>query len=107
MNRFKVIKDRTEDFENMWKNRDSYLSDMAGFISFQLLKGPEREDHILYSSHALWIDHESFEAWTKSDAFRNAHARAGHSSEPTTVGHPEFEGFEVIINEENKNSVAA
>lgn len=31
----------------------------------------------------------------KSDAFRKAHARTG-DNKPTTIGHPEFEGFHVI-----------
>lgn len=99
MNRFKVKKDRGEDFEQLWKNRDSHLNEVDGFISFQLLKGPERDDHILYSSHTLWNSLENFEGWTKSEAFRKAHANAGHNSEPATIDHPEFEGFEIMINE--------
>ena len=31
MNRFKVIKDATEDFETLWKNRESHLHTMPGF----------------------------------------------------------------------------
>ena len=34
--------------------------------------------------------------WTKSEAFRKAHARAGNNNKPTTLGHPEFEGFHVL-----------
>jgi heme-degrading monooxygenase HmoA len=44
---------------------------------FHLLKGPEREDHVLYSSHAIWRSYEDFEAWTKSEQFRKVHAGAG------------------------------
>jgi heme-degrading monooxygenase HmoA len=37
-----------------------------------------------------------FEAWTKSEAFRMAHARAGDSSTSSLyLTHPKFEGFEV------------
>jgi heme-degrading monooxygenase HmoA len=96
MNRFKVLKDSTKEFENAWFNRESYLHEMAGFVSFHLLRGPEREDHILYSSHTIWRSHADFDAWTKSEAFRRAHARAGNTSKPTTLGHPEFEGFHVL-----------
>ena len=96
MNRFKVLKDCTQDFENVWFSRESYLHEMPGFVSFQFLKGPEREDHVLYSSHTVWRTYADFDAWTKSEAFRKAHARAGNSNKPTTLGHPEFEGFHVL-----------
>jgi heme-degrading monooxygenase HmoA len=95
MNRFKVLKDCTKDFENIWFSRESYLHEMPGFMAFHLLKGPEREDHVLYASHTVWRSYADFEAWTKSDAFRKAHARAGENK-PTTLGHPEFEGFHVL-----------
>ena len=95
MNRFKVLKDRTTDFESMWLNREVHLHEVPGFIAFHLLKGPEREDHFLYSSHAMWRSYTDFENWTKSEAFRKAHAQAG-GSKPTTLGHPEFEGFSVL-----------
>jgi heme-degrading monooxygenase HmoA len=37
-----------------------------------------------------------FEAWTKSEEFRIAHARAGDGSTASLyLAHPQFEGFEV------------
>jgi heme-degrading monooxygenase HmoA len=95
MNRFKVLKGCTADFENVWLSRESYLPELPGFVAFHLLKGPEREDHVLYSSHTVWRSYADFEGWTKSEAFRKAHARAG-DQKPTTQGHPEFEGFHVL-----------
>src|SRR5690349_13888203 len=95
MNRFKVLKESTKDFEHVWLSRDTYLHELPGFIAFHLLRGPEREDHVLYSSHTMWRSYADFEAWTKSEAFRKAHARAG-DQKPTTLGHPEFEGFQVL-----------
>ena len=44
-----------------------------GFVEFHLLKGPEREDHVLYASHTIWRSYADFEAWTRSEAFRAAH----------------------------------
>lgn len=35
-----------------------------------------------------------FEAWTKSEAFRAAHGRAG-DNKPLYLDHPQFERFEV------------
>ena len=97
MNRFKVLKDAAREFENVWFARESYLHELPGFVAFHLLRGPEREDHILYASHTVWRSHADFEAWTRSEAFRKAHARAGTGpAKPTTLGHPEFEGFHVL-----------
>ena len=94
MNRFRVAKGSEADFEQVWMSRDTYLDKVPGFVEFHLLKGPEAEDHTLYASHTIWADHASFEAWTKSEAFRAAHARAG-DNKPLYLGHPQFEGFEV------------
>ena len=94
MNRFRVAKGSEADFEHVWKSRDTYLDKVPGFIEFHLLKGPEAEDHTLYASHTIWADHASFDAWTKSEAFRAAHAKAG-GNKPLYLGHPQFEGFEV------------
>jgi heme-degrading monooxygenase HmoA len=52
------------------------------------------EDHTLYASHTVWENRATFEAWTKSEAFRAAHHNAG-DNKPLYLGHPEFEGFEV------------
>lgn len=79
MNRFKVRKDRCEAFEELWMTRDSHLKEVPGFRSFHLLKGPEADDHVLYASHTAWADQASFEDWTRSEAFRQAHKGAGGS----------------------------
>ncbi|MEL6374262.1 MAG: antibiotic biosynthesis monooxygenase [Pseudomonadota bacterium] len=97
MNRFKVDKASADAFETLWKTRESYLDEVDGFVAFHLLRGPDRDDHILYSSHTVWRDHEAFIAWTKSEAFRKAHATAGDGSIRSLYnGAPEFEGFTVI-----------
>ena len=95
MNRFKVEKQHGRDFEDVWLSREVHLHKEPGFVGFHLLRGPERDDHILYSSHTLWASVEAFEAWTKSDSFRKAHAGAGNSKK-LYLGHPEFEGFTVL-----------
>jgi heme-degrading monooxygenase HmoA len=105
MNRFKVIKAEASAFENVWLTRESRLDEVPGFVAFHMLKGPEREDHILYSSHTVWASQEDFTAWTKSEQFRAAHKNAG-GQKPLTLGHPEFEGFEVIQSLENPHLAA-
>lgn len=94
MNRFKVTKETAAAFEQLWRQRESYLHELDGFEGFHLLRGPERDDHILYASHTQWRSYADFLAWTKSEQFRKAHANAGNSSiKPLYLGHPEFEGF--------------
>ena len=95
MNRFKVILGAQDEFERVWTTRDSHLKGTPGFVEFHLLRGPEREDHVLYSSHTIWRSRDDFEAWTRSEAFRQAHRDAGQNR-PLYLGHPEFEGFEVV-----------
>ncbi len=95
MNRFKVVPGSEADFEKVWTSRDSHLSDVPGSTAFHLLRGPAQDDHVLYSSHTIWHSREAFEAWTRSEAFRRAHSDAG-SNRGLYLGHPEFEGFDVI-----------
>ncbi len=95
MNRFKVALGSEAAFEQVWAGRDSHLNTVPGFVEFHLLRGPARDDHTLYSSHTIWADHAAFEGWTKSEAFRAAHRNAG-SNGSLYLGHPEFEGFEVV-----------
>ena len=95
MNRFKVAPGSEAAFEELWTTRDSHLRDVPGFVEFHLLRGPEKEDHVLYSSHTIWADHGAFEAWTTSEAFRAAHRNAG-DNRAMYLGHPEFEGFSVV-----------
>ena len=96
MNRFRVAKGSEAAFEQVWMSRDSHLEKVPGFVEFHLLKGPEAEDHTLYASHTVWENRAVFEAWTKSEAFRAAHSRAG-DNKPLYLDHPQFEGFEVRL----------
>jgi heme-degrading monooxygenase HmoA len=95
MNRFKVKKGAEADFEAVWLNREIHLDQVPGFVEFHLLRGPEREDHVLYSSHTVWASEQHFVDWTRSEAFRAAHRDAG-GNRPLYLGHPEFEGFAVL-----------
>ena len=95
MNRFQVLRGQEAAFEAVWLSRDSHLETVPGFLGFHLLRGPEHEDHTLYASHSEWASKAAFEAWTKSEAFRLAHRSAG-DNKPLYIGHPQFEGFEVL-----------
>ena len=96
MNRFQIVRGREADFERVWAERDTHLDGVPGFLEFRLLRGPEADDHTLYASHSIWTDREAFETWTRSEAFRKAHAGAGGRRD-LYLGHPHFEGFETVL----------
>ena len=96
MNRFRIARGREDDFETLWRNRESHLDGVPGFREFHLLRGPEDEESTLYASHSVWDSRDAFESWTESENFRKAHARARAPS-GTTLGHPQFEGFEIVL----------
>ncbi len=96
MNRFRIIKGEEAEFERIWAERDTHLNEVPGFVEFHLLRGPEKDDHTLFVSHTIWESEKHFEGWTKSDAFRKAHAKAGGSRKDIYMGPPQFEGFEAV-----------
>lgn len=96
MNRFKIAPGSEAAFEAVWANRESFLQDVPGFVSFNLLKGAVREEHVLYASHTVWENRQKFEDWTKSEAFRAAHRNAG-DNRAMYLGPPELELFEAVL----------
>jgi heme-degrading monooxygenase HmoA len=85
MNRFRVKKGSEQAFEQVWLSRDTQLTKVPGFVEFHLLKGSEHEDYTLYSSHTVWQSKATFEAWTRSEAFRLAHRALARTSRSTST----------------------
>jgi heme-degrading monooxygenase HmoA len=96
MNRFQIAPGREEIFETLWRERESHLGEVPGFREFHLLRGPSDETATLYASHSVWDSRKAFESWTESESFRKAHAQA-RAPKGTYLGHPQFEGFEVVL----------
>lgn len=85
MNRFQVAPGRGDDFERIWRERETHLDGVPGFVRFALLRGDGGD----YVSHSTWESREAFEAWMSSDAFRRGHAQgslAGILAGPPVVG---------------------
>ena len=40
MNRFKIALGSEATFENLWRQRESFLDEVPGFREFHLLRGP-------------------------------------------------------------------
>ena len=96
MNRFKIAIGRESNFENIWENRETHLENVNGFQKINLLKGSTNDQYTLYTSHSSWDSKLDFENWRRSEAFRKAHSGGGEDR-GIYLGHPEFEGFEVIL----------
>src|SRR5262245_46506700 len=97
MNRFQVATGSEADFEDVWRNRDSSLSKVSGFVEFRLLRGRENVEggYTLFASHTIWKSEADFLNWTKSEEFRAAHRNAG-DRKAMYKGPPVFEGFNVV-----------
>lgn len=96
MNRFRIAPGKEDEFIEIWRNRETHLDEVPGFKSFNLLQGPSHEDHTLFSSHSVWESEEAFVNWTKSEAFRKAHANAKPAKD-IYLGPPQFEGFKSVL----------
>jgi heme-degrading monooxygenase HmoA len=96
MNRFRIAKGREAEFIEVWRQRDSRLADVPGFQTFNLLQGGSDEQATIFVSHSTWESEEAFGAWTRSEAFRAAHAGAGQQK-GLYLGPPQFEGFNAVL----------
>tara|TARA_B100001057_G_C22729439_1_gene903131 strand:- start:717 stop:1019 length:303 start_codon:yes stop_codon:yes gene_type:complete len=96
MNRFRIKKGNEDLFETIWRERDSQLEEVPGFINFNLMRGDSNEEFTLYASHTSWETKEDFSNWTKSEAFKIAHKDAGKHRE-IYEGPPVFESFEKVL----------
>jgi heme-degrading monooxygenase HmoA len=93
MNNFQVAAGKGEEFERVWRERQSYLEGVPGFIQFALLRGDNEGEYI---SHSTWQDRESFIAWTQSEAFVQGH-RQGGSLMGVLEGPPRIAMYEAVI----------
>jgi len=96
MNRFRIAPGREAEFIEVWRARDSRLAEVPGFKTFNLLQGLATADATVFVSHSTWDSAGAFEAWTRSESFRAAHASAGQQR-GLYLGPPQFEGFEVVL----------
>lgn len=60
MNRFRIALGFEAGFETIWRERESRLGQVAGFIEFKLLKGPSDQECTLYASHTVWASKSDF-----------------------------------------------
>lgn len=78
-NRIQVAPENAEAFESAFRQRAGHVDETPGFVRNQVLR-PTREGEP-YVVLTTWRSREAFEAWTRSESFKKAHANAG--STPT------------------------
>lgn len=100
MNNFQIVPGQEDAFERRWRERQSYLGDVPGFVQFALLKGDNEGEYI---SHTIWQDRDAFVAWTKSQSFVDGHRQG--STAGILVGHPVVKLYEAVI-VESRDTVA-
>ena len=101
MNVFRVAEGKGEEFERIWRERETYLQGVPGFVQFALLRGDGE-----YVSHSTWESRDAFLAWTQSDAFVKGH-RQGGSLMGVLEGPPELKTFEAVIVQTPEGRTAA
>jgi heme-degrading monooxygenase HmoA len=95
MNRFSVRPDRSEDFERAWRERETFLQAVPGFVRFALLRGDLPGEYI---SHSTWVNREAFKAWTQSQEFSKAHGQG--LDEGILADHPRVAFYEAVLEQE-------
>ena len=100
MNRIPVNKPFVEDFEERFKKRLGSVDSSPGFVRNLVLRPDEGggEHHIVMT---LWEDKASFEAWTQSDSFREAHKSIRETPKEMYAGRNVLEKFEVVSDSSN------
>lgn len=94
-NRIPVAKGYEEEFERRFRNRESLLGDCPGFIRNEVLR-PLKDGPYIVKTY--WEDMASFEAWTKSEAFKKAHSK--YPPKEMFSGPNELEIHEVLFTTE-------
>jgi len=95
MNRFTIDPAHWDDFENRFKQRAGLVDGEPGFIRNAVLRPQENtsDQHIVMT---LWESRQAFEAWTHSESFRQAHAKAGQTPNDWFVGPTKLEIFDAV-----------
>ena len=57
MNRFKIVLGKENEFEEVWRNRDTHLNGVEGFKKFNLIKGATNEKYSGPSFSPITVRH--------------------------------------------------
>ena len=96
MNRFQVRPGREADFEAQWRSRETYISDVPGFVAFALLKNEPMPAGHGHGAPAQGREHShsdhGHEHEPHSHASAEAHSHAHHHADEAEQGHEHSHG---------------
>jgi len=95
-NRFSVAEGQGAAFVERFADGADGIEAQPGFVRFDLLA--PADDGSTYVAQTYWEDRESFEAWTESEAFQEAHA--DHPPREMFTEHPTLETYETAVTHE-------
>lgn len=95
MNRIPVRAEFRQAFEDRFRARAREVDRMPGFVRNWVLR-PVDPEHP-YVVLTVWESREAFEAWTRSEAFQQGHARLGTLPREAFRGPSELERYEVVL----------
>lgn len=93
-NRIFVNPEYTAQFEEAFRKRAGLVDSMPGFIANQVLRPVNPGDP--YIVLTLWNARSDFDAWIRSDAFTQGHARSGSLPREAYAAANKLEVHEVI-----------
>lgn len=94
-NRIFVAPEYAAAFEERFRGRAGLVDTMPGFILNQVLRPVNPGDP--YIVLTLWETRAHFEAWVRSDEFRQGHARSGTLPAEAFSGPNKLEVHEVLM----------
>lgn len=92
MNRFQVVPGRSADFEQIWRERESHLQGVPGFVQFALLRGESEGEFI---SHSTWESRDAFIMWTQSENFVKGHRQGSLAG--ILAGPPQVSLYDAVV----------
>jgi heme-degrading monooxygenase HmoA len=95
-NRVKVNPQHTEAFEQLFLSRAHAVDQMPGFKAFQLLRPAKPGDW--YVVMVTWESKDHYQAWMKSDSFKQGHSRTGSLPDDVFLEPQKIELYEVLEN---------
>ena len=93
-NRIFIAPEYQEEFDEAFRRRAGLVDGMPGFISNQVLKPVNPGDP--YIVLTFWNARADFEAWVRSDAFMQGHAKSGSLPKEAFTAPNKLELHEVI-----------
>ncbi len=91
--RLKIQKDHGEELEGLFRSRGG-VEQQPGFVKFELWKLDRDAEHEEYLVVGHWESKEAHDEWTRSEAFRQAHA-GPHPG--FLMGRGEFHSYDVRL----------